>query len=592
MRKTIITTLLLAASPVLQAAEELSTDSTQMKYERKALLQVPDIGLKSRTVKLPARFCPHKAKSCVPLGLWEFKIDQELEDQASRQIMGRLTGKRYDLIRFLPGKMEMKTLFETIDVPSKVGDFRFETGKPKAFAAEVTKYLNVQVAPMMSKLLVKAKDARYQEMDNKEKDTFLATIAKEQSVPADMIARLLNSAFVFSEYVDQPSGSIEIREDKVKRDGKKVTEYSANVSVNANLYLGIHRFNAENNQFEAYKVIRARSGSVSGGAQLYPFRPTNSVKINSVFRNSFSVAAKAAALAANIDLKKDDNFAIFSTVDSIEGDYIASSIGEAEDLRIDAPYYLMQNIDGKNVKTGWAKARTVADKDLLKKAPGEYQSQFWLVKGDVEYKDQMREHPWSGVLWYLGGGQSYQELLEIDGQDASGGGEFAGVLFGTRMDLGYLFNAKFFSESWFDMNVFIGVGGAALNSVALGNYNEPAFAQVDFDWVKRKHLGHFGLYWAYKLGWSFNALAASHPINADGLNVYSHGLHGGVQLGYLFTPNFEFFINTDGFLPASTRYIIGTDGQEGVGVVTPGYSINAGLSFHMKSIGGFASMMR
>ena len=95
------------------AKDDMSCEAgSQQKYERKAQLQLNDMGLSQRHATFPVTFCPESKSdtaekklatailgglsgNCIPVGSWKFRIDQSLEDQANDQLIERLAGKRY-----------------------------------------------------------------------------------------------------------------------------------------------------------------------------------------------------------------------------------------------------------------------------------------------------------------------------------------------------------------------------------------------------------------------------------------------------------------------------------------------------------------
>ncbi|MDH5544947.1 MAG: hypothetical protein OEZ43_05105 [Gammaproteobacteria bacterium] len=592
----VLATLLIVTFNIAGAAEETfsASDDSQKKYERKVLLQIRDIGLQQKHFSVPVTFCPYK-KSCVPFATWGLDVDDNLEIAAAGQVIERMSGNRYDNISIQSGKLVMTTLNETLEMDADLGQFNFDVGPYYEFVTKSTEYLNTKFAPFMGELLIKAKDARYQELADREKETFLAEIAKERSVPVAFLQRLLNSAFVFATYLETPRGKISISQQK----SKKSFNFSVGVDIDLPMRMVIFRFDSEKKQFEIYKELSAHSGYVSDSAQVFPSRPENVELLANLYRRSFVVAARAAGIALNTNLKEDDAFAIFATVDAVDEGFfltrIESAIGQAEDLRIDAPYRLKQMIDGKIVNRGWIKARSVARKSLLDDgAQGQYLSSFSVIKGSAEFKDQVREHPWTGVLGALTVVNTHQTVEKLSGLTASGGGDFLGLGLGFKADLGYLFNSSGYSESWLEIVGQFGLGGESIVQSS-SIYTTPVLGVVRMDYVKRGHLGASGLFVAYKFGLAASQMRGQGP-NVDSANddieITSFGLGAGLQLGYLFSPDTELVVNAQGYFPISSQYRIGESETYDDANMSVVYGINVGLSFHMKSLGGLASLMR
>lgn len=600
---TLVFTLLCMCSGIATAANKtLERDETQRVFERKAQLQLRDMGMKGRNASLPVVFCPDK-KDCLPLGKWTFRVSENVEAKAAPILMTRLSGSRYDTISVAPNKLVLKTLSETLETESNIPTFNFETGSFQSFQSATEKYLADNIAPLMSNILAKAKDARYQEMPDREKETFLATIAKEQSVPVKFIQRLMNSAFAFSVYIERPRGSVKIKEIPKK---KKLL-YEADVSVSLSMQLLIHRYNADTEKFEFYKVISGGSGSVSDSAVVFPAKP-GIEKVRKLFDNSFIVAAKAAGISTNLTLIEDDNFSIFAIVNEVDAPSFKSSVGANEDLRVDAPYKVFRFVDGKNTEIGWGKARKVASRKTYREEPGNYASDFDLIRGEIEISDQVREHPWSGFLWFIDGASANHNVDRVGPENNKlvdeGTGVFYGPSIGIKSDLGFLFNSPGFSEKWFEMWFSAGFGGEDLMLNGQSEYESDYLLSVGFDIVHRTHVGSTGLYMGFKYGLGVTHLSAS-PANTitstdeDNLKITSYGIDFGFQTGFTKSPNFEIFANIGTFLPIAAEAKIGDTNYEAkttneIDFDSLGFedlNITIGFAWHRKQVGGLARMM-
>jgi len=587
------------------AASVLTDSASQQKYERKVQLQLADMGLKARNATLPVFFCVEGKSAekklatallgalsgnCVPVGAWDFNISQRLEDQAGDELLKRLSGKRFDILKIKPGKLSLTTLFESIETESNIKDFRFGTGSFSEFKSAVDGYLGENVAPLMTSLLSKAKDARYQEMKDKERETFLATVAKENSVPANFIEKLMNSAFVFASYVDTPTGSVTISQ-KQKAFG---IHFSTNVSVNLRSRLAVYRFNPDSGKFDFYKEISEKSGNVSASDRIYPFRPTNAAAIIASFDDSYIVAAKASGIAVNVTLKEDDNFAIFSTIDEINAPQFDTAIGENEDVRVDSPFIVYQYIDGKKTRMGWAKARKVASQKTFKENAVDYKSTFDLVKGEMEIKDQLREHPWSGVLGFIDFGTTTLNVDSVDDVKLTGGGAFSAIRFGAKSDLGYMFNSPAFSEVWLELVFGYGSGREDITVVGgTAGWTDVSVVTGGIDLSFRHHLKSTGVYLGYKFGLGAAQISGTDiSSSANDIVIRSGlGLNWGAQAGYLLTPNTEVFVNVQGIVPlggAEAEIDSVTYNTE----LSGGVDVNIGFAMHIKSIGGLARLMK
>jgi len=567
------------------SAEELRDDESQRKYERKVQMQLTDMGMENRRVNVPIMYCALESQRCVPRAAWSFSVNQSLENKATAELLERLSGKRFDLLQVGAEGLSITTLATKVDVQANIAPFKFDTGSYEGFRQQVDSYLDKEIAPLMTEILGKAKDARYQEMQDQEQATFLADIAKEKSVPADLIRKLMNSAFVFSSYAEQSSGSITITEAKLA----KIAVFNISFSVSTKVKILIHRFNQESGKFERYDEIEGESGLASASDRLiggFPVQGSSS----GLFDRAYITAAKAAGISANTKLKEDDNFSIYGTIDEIEDDRFYSGMGENEDLRIDAPYTIFQTTDEGIKKTGWSKVKTVAASKEYLESPGNYRSEFELLAGDMEYKDQLREHPWTGVFFALGGGSMPYTLEKIDQQPAEGGGTLAGLNLGFKLDMGYLFNSEALSEKWLELDVLLAGGGEDVKQSGTLTHTSPSASYYMLSIGHRYNLGS-GLYTGFGYGLGEASMRASGINGGDEIDIKSTMFKLGGKLGYMFSPNTEFFANFDYYAPVGSKAEQGSlptaDAE-----VSGGLGVNIGFAFHIRSIGSFATMMR
>lgn len=555
------------------ASELLAIDVTVKNHERKALLQLTNIGLNTDSVSLSVNYCSLEAKKCQKKKPWRYFIDQSLEDRMSLELLKQLDGKRYDTIKIMNNKISIKSIFDTIEVNSDVEGFYYGAGNESDFKISVSNYLNKKISPLMLRLLDKAKDVRYKEMSDKEKETFLTAIAKEESVPMRFIQKLMNSAYVFSFHVDNIKGYVDIRRREGENEaGNKYLYFSTSVFVKLKFKLIIYNFNADKKQFQNYSTVRGAeiSSTFISFSDKYP-KHESTVK---GFNSAYVKAAKKAGKSINLRLKLDENFAIFATVDQVEGSRLKSKIGEIEDLRIDAPYRIYQFIDGERIQTGWMKARSVASEITYKEDAANYYSNFDLIRGNAEIKDQVKEESWWGGFIFYGVSRHTLTVDEIDNERVTGGGSYLGLNVGVKVDMGYTSNSKKLSEQWAEFYINYGFSGG--EDIVFNNilYENTYTLNVGLDIVQRKILKYYGLYWGYKYGFGFSGLSGT-DSNDNQLNIAAGVLDLGMQIGFMASPKSEYFINLDLKYPVITSAAITADGAD-----ESGPSMDARLS-HM-----------
>ncbi|MDX1811313.1 MAG: hypothetical protein R3240_05155, partial [Gammaproteobacteria bacterium] len=467
----------------------------------------------------------------------------------------------------------------------------FDTGSKDQFRHKSLDYLNTEIAPLMTRLLSKAKDARYQQMPDREKETFLASIAKEESVPVAFIQKLMNSAYAFSLHLSNINGSISINQEKKKNMmGVPYMAYDTTLSLNTSVTLEIFHYDVNTSEFKPYNSIEKSSGSVSASEDFMHY-PGKRAALH-LFNSAFGKAIKASGIALNTKLKDDDNFAVYATIDQLKGNTFESRVGEVEDLRIDAPYRIYQYRDGKAKQMGWAKVRSVATEKTYKEKPAEYYSHFDLIDGDIEFKDQLREHPWTGFFWYIGVGSVNLNLESLDNESASGGGTYTGLNLGVTMDRGFMKNSAKDAEDWLTVDSDLAFIGGKDMKTGLGEFNSGLAAKLSIDSNHRYYPAAFGFYTEYKYGLGIAALLAGAKEGSDDLTVTGIGLNLGLKAGYNTSPDREYSLSIDYMYPFFARASLGKNNPEYEAKLSPAFSVSFQVAFHTRSIGGAASMMR
>lgn len=592
---SICSTLLICASLTATAhagdkQAAVGADDTQRTYTRKAAIAVSDLGLQKATITLPAELCKpagKKTKCAAIPGGWTFPISPILEAKLSDEIFGWLVTQRLDKIQVQGSAITLRTAGTKQQLRVQhVGGFAFGVGEHQAFVAAADKWLNGRVAKLVGQILAEGVKARYAEMPDRERGTFIQSRAKRLGVPAVMVEKLMNSAYAFLAYFETPTGSgrLTVGTRKVVRNGKivEVPSFTATVTLATKVRASIYNFAAKERRFLPYSELSGESGTGVSASRSFPTMP-NAAQILPVFDESLLVSTRASGINLNTRLKYDDNFAIFFTADSVEGADVGADVGVLEDIRVDAPGVVYRDVDGEKVLVGFMKAR-----DVSLNCADRQPTTFSLVSGESEMGDQVREHPWTGLMLTGSAGMTSYSLTSWDKKAATGGGGFVSVLAGLELDLGYAMNKRWLSEVWLDMSGGIGFGGDGFSS---HNDAAPLLIRFDVGARKRLYLGSSSVYLAP--GVDAGLLAMSATDGDDTQSVSSLSITPVAQLGYNISPNIELTAEFGWGLALSqsgSLKVGDNDAREVEVEATGGFQAGLRLSFHSPVVGPIARL--
>ena len=574
----------------VEKIQQVTADGTQKRYERKAALAAQDLGLQSAAVKVSAQICKKSGKKtkCTPIaGGWTFALGRAMEAAVSKETFDWLVTQRLDKLLIDGTTVGLRTAGSQSDIRVRhVGGFRFGVGEHKAFQDAQARWLAGPIGKLMKQILAQGLQARYAEMSEREQGTFIATRARQQGVPAVFVQKLMNSAYAFFVYLNTPtgSGSIHIGTRKITRQGKVITvpSYSASVTLSTSVVASIHNFSAEKGQFVPYSELTGESGSGVSASRSFDRMPTPA-QLLPIFAESLLMSIRATGINLNTQLKYDDNFAIFFTADGVDGSDVDADVGVLEDIRVDAPGVVQREVDGEKVNVGFMKARSVGQNCVARS-----NTKFALVSGETELGDQVREHPWTGLMLTGSAGMTSYELTSWNGAQATGGGGFVSVLAGLELDLGYAMNTRWLSEIWLELGGGLGFGGEGFSA---HNDASPLLIKFDAGLRKRLYLGSSGIYVAP--GLDFGLLAMSATDDDVSHSVSSFALTPGVQLGYNISPNLEITAAVGWGLALSqsgSRKVGDGDAQEVDVEASGGLQAGLRLSFHSPVVGPLARL--
>ena len=567
----------------------LQADETQKTYERKAVMGFGDIGFMQDAVRVPMRYCEYNEKGegrCIP---WTFSVNYPLdmnEKLKAAKIFYQWTiTNRFDKIILGDNVAFMRTKGGEvkIDLGGKIPAFRAGTSDRAAFRRHLEHYLNSDVRKVFGKLLDASMERRYSELSEKEQETFMVTKAKELGISAAFAKNLLNSSYIFAAHVAPigSAGRVVRTRRKSAVTGMHYYAFDVEIELSVNVVFMIYRYNYETKRFEHYGDIVGHSGGISGSTDTaLQIIPTPS-QVMAVFNDTFRTAIKAASINANYQLKQDDNFAIFMPVKSSDGKKIESGFGVMEDIRIDHPFEILETVDGKTQRKGFARAREVSLNCNDSAAP----TIIKVTNGDAEEGDQLREYPWTGLYFNLGLENSGVEVKNGEVGVAIFG---PGLHLGTDVDLGYVMNRSDLSE--FYLRVFLdfnlGMSKSHYDGDSLHFGNASYWFGGGLGIAKRLYGSSSGFFFAPGIDVSY------HGTLNENLDFQHFTLTPQIQLGFSTTPSFDFIIKFGGNLGFLTKAEGGFFGeyQDSSGDFVYGLYTSLDFNFHLPIVSAMARM--
>lgn len=526
----------------LSAVEDASlikSDETQKSYERKAVMGFGDIGFMQDSVRIPMRYCEINEKGegrCIP---WSFKINYPLDSReklkAAKIFYQWTITNRFDKIILGDNEAFMRTKGGEVRIGlgGKIPTFRSGTSDRESFRRHLEHYLNSDVRKVFGNLLDASAEQRYSELSEKEQETFMVTKAKELGLSAAFVKNLLNSSYVFAAHVAPIGGDGRVIRSKHKSavNGLHYYSFDVEIELSVNVVFMIYRYNYETKRFEHYGDIVGHSGRISGSTDTALQIIPTPAQVMSVFNDVFRTAVKAASVNANFQLKQDDNFAIFMPVRSTDGKKIESEFGVMEDIRVDHPFEILETVDGKTQRKGFARARDVS----LNCKDGGQPTIIKVTNGYAEVGDQLREYPWTGLYFNLGFETDSVKIIGNQSGD-NAGNMFAspGLHLGVDVDFGYVMNRPALSEFYFraflDLNFGLNSDSENVEPDLLGWFGGGVGI------AKRFYTGGAGFFIAPAIDASY------HGTLNDNWDFQRFVVTPQLHFGFSATPSFDFII--------------------------------------------------
>ena len=275
-------------------------------------------------------------------------------------------------------------------------------------------------------------------------------------------------------------------------------------------------------------------------------------------------------------------FALQAPIDTVDGSNIGSALGVQEDVKVGAPFQVIQNdMEGKEQKMGWVRFKTIGT-NCLKLPPQERESSnAKLIKGQAEEFDLLVEHPYSGVFFGLSA-ENQARSFEFDSSRGTGSyGNTNYINLNFDADMGFLLNKPGFYNVWSQSTVGFGLNSG--DGIVSDGYALQAAYSIEkrFDLFKGLYLGM-----GAQLGLELSSNSAE-LLGTVQSTVFT--LKPMAKLGYNFSPNAYLYAgagydltlysehNSDGYY---TNIVSNSDD----------ISMMLGLSFQVDFAGPFAKI--
>ena len=586
---------------------QIDADASVKKSERKAVMAINRLGLETDSFKFPVFYRPD-VKNAKPIfiGNWHVKIDKKYTDKILSNNYLFLIPNRYDKLIFTTNSAKVVTPKKDIEVKiDKLKELDIPLESYSDFKKDISNYLNSEIATKITPVLNAAKEVRYDQMNAKEKHTFITTKAKEIGMPVSILEKLVNSAFAFSIYMPKLKGFILISQQKyIDSKGRVIISYSTSLNAPTTLYLIVNKF--KDNKFEISKEINSKADGFfesmaknisSNTSVTTSYLPTN-IHAQKIFDDAFKKSFKDNILALSIKLKADRNFAIFTPVEDVKNSYAKLSVGNQEDIRVDTPFKIVRTVDFKERIVGYAKARKVGDDCLLLPKEKQTKTDIELIKGSIEQADLAVEHPWSGVFGNINFTHNSSEFKDDLDKTTSNTGATNILNLGMSADLGYILNSEAMSEWWF--NFGFGFGYATKDKLTdIYGYkakDENAIVYKFNIGLEKRYNIINSLYISGLIDLNYEIQNYSYEQDSS-LTLSTFSITPEVKLGYIFSPNVDIFAGVGYDIAATSDASFKDSNDNDIGPSISdkfskdsGLVVQFGINMHINFSGPFSSI--
>jgi hypothetical protein len=597
MKKVLVFILFVILSSVVFAqtpGEENNPVKTD-GWVKRSVLGVEPFNIGNTEIAVPFNKCDAKWKNCARAGIVTQKLDEEKMSLLSWHIYEKLINSRYnkitaggDIITVTAGDISFSLEsagFPVFD-PSVSGNFR---NKLENYSSSVQKVLQTTVNEL------------FHGMSDSQKTEYIARKAEETGLDPKFIPVFMNLSYIFGIDIKSVTAEgiivpVELNDHK----GSLISGFQVGFDIDIKADLHVYRYDAGKNSFVYEKRIKINSkdylarqlglGGSGSDAEFFTEMPVlDSDAVNEIWNRSLTTALSDLGTMGSYKLRKDPAFSSHIPVKEVDGSSITGKGGFAEDIRVDQPFSIIEQKDGNVISTGYAKARKVGNNCSDKTET----TSFRRIMGDAAQGDKLEEVPWSGVMLTFGGGINQFRVNFYEYQGSKNleklGGIMGGNQLGMSLNLGYLSNLRFFSETW------LSFGGSFIfaHRGITGLYKAPMFAGGYLGLSHRIHLTAGGAFFAPMF--KFNAVGggaerSQYNEREGDLFFGAFLLEPALQLGFSFTPSIEMILQGGYHFPVGGKIYKGEERiPDNQATFKPGVTASLIFQIHLPFRGGAAS---
>ncbi len=524
---------------------------------RRSVLGIEPVNTGNNFIAVPLDRCDENGRNCHRMGFFRYTLTPQDISDLSWQIYERMIEKRYDTI--LAGEKNLTIIsqnhekaFKTSNIPD------FDQTDSRNFRESMKKY-----SSGIENLMQQVMNHQYWTISKGEQNEYLERKSKETGLHREIIPPFMNIDYIFGVDINSIDAIGKIIPVKVKGGdgGGTSSGYHVNfdIAINANVF--IFRYDIERPGFVYYRRLKVSSSDrlisrfgLNNAAHNYIFSKEipepDAEELKELWKKSFVFAAKNTGISANYRLRNNRHFSPQSPVISVYGSNIEAKSGIEEDMRVDQPVAILRQVDGITYRTGFAKARAVGENCSNRQNT----TRFRRTAGNAQEGDKVQTIPWSGAMFSLGGGINQYRISFIEKNEQGReelmrlGGLTFGNHFGLSLDLGYLTNVRFFSETWLSFGGFFYSGYKA----TVGYYKAPVLGGGYLGLSHRIHLTRGGAFIApqVKLNSVVGGAEVSQYSPNEGDFIFrSFNFEPGLQIGFTFNPFVEMILQGGYHLP-------------------------------------------
>ncbi len=527
--------------------EELTVDVPEDGWVKETVIAVEPVNIGKPEISVPLSKCDVNGKNCKRTGTFKHTLSSEEISQLSWHLYEKLISSRFNKI-ILGSDISTATSGEeafSVTIPELPV---FEPSGEKRFRAELQEYI-----PEILKVVETTVNEFFHGMSEEEQEKYIQKKSEKTGLHPRLIPLFMNTVYLFAVNI------IHLKAEGIIVPIEGVG-YELRLKVNMTADIYIYSYDRYNNDYVYSQRERVSSTErlakrlgfpdKSSYTALFSEMPDQeSPEIESLWKRSLQSTINAVGVTGRYKLRRKREFSIYAPVRSVYGSNIEAQCGRFEDVRVDQPMAIVGQEKGSVYTAGYAKARKIGDncsnKDNL--------TRFRRIQGFATEEDMLHEIPWSGVMISAGGGinQFALSFWESD-QLLKLGGIYGGSHVELNMNLGYISNLSFLSETWLSFGGFVYASGKNI----VGYYRYPVLGGGYLGLSRRIYMTGGGVFLAPNFRFGViagGALASKYNPNEGDLIFGSLFVEPALQLGFTFTPGFEMSVQGGYQFPLAGR---------------------------------------